>query len=111
MSERSSLSEKFHLLAEELPWKHVGYKIFSRWVASDQAFFIVRRFGALNARVVLSLQDEIVELEEQLDAMDEHASNLPDDTVHNGSFRVDPLDARKKLVRDTLPEKLAKYST
>jgi hypothetical protein len=48
------------------PWKYVGYKTFSRWMASDSAFLVVRRFGALNARIALSMQDEIVQLEEQL---------------------------------------------
>jgi len=46
------------------PWKYIGCKVFSRWVASDSSFFILYRFGALNTRVALSLQDEIVQLEE-----------------------------------------------
>jgi hypothetical protein len=51
---------------QKLPWKYIGHKVFSRWIASDQTFFVMRRFGALNARVALSLQDEIVELEANL---------------------------------------------
>jgi len=97
----------------EKPWKYVGYKVFSRWMASDQTFFIMRRFGALNARVALSLQDEIVELEEQLDFMDKEYSSPDVADVNNGSFRDDPFIGpgdRLDLVRNILPEKLAKYS-
>ncbi|KAI9764896.1 MAG: hypothetical protein M1839_005690 [Geoglossum umbratile] len=95
----------------EKPWKHVGYKVFSRWIASDQTFLIVRKFGALNARVALSLQDEIAELEEKLDTMDQVYSSTNVD-VNNGSFREDPFtepDDRQELVRKILPGKLAKY--
>jgi len=39
-------------------------------MASDSAFMVVRRFGALNTRIALSLQDEIVQLEQELDDID-----------------------------------------
>jgi len=52
------------------------------------------QFGALNVRVILALQDEIVQLEEQLDAMDKAfgRKNLEivhpkPDTINNGTFR------------------------
>lgn len=110
--------EKHRKVVEERerkqPWKYIGYKVFSRWMASDQTFFILRRFGALNARVALSLQDEIVELEEKLNFMDKEYSSTEWPDVNNGSFRDDPFaniqDDRGNLVRNTLPEKLAKYS-
>jgi hypothetical protein len=97
----------------EQPWKYVGYKVFSRWMASDRAFFIVRRFGALNARVALSLQDEIAELEEKLDFMDREYSSPDRPDLNNGSLRDDPFveeGDRRQLVREILPQKLAKYS-
>ena len=52
------------------PWKYVGYKAFSEWAASDNDFFVLRRFGALNTRVILKLQDEISELEEELEKLE-----------------------------------------
>src|SRR5262245_28352186 len=68
---RTSSAESVSVKEEkEKPWKYIGYKVFSRWIASDPAFFVVRRFATLNARVALSLQDEIVQLEEKLDYMD-----------------------------------------
>jgi hypothetical protein len=51
--------------ARHNPRKYTGYRVFSRYVASDQAFFIVRRFGTLNARVLLAMQDEIAALEDK----------------------------------------------
>lgn len=93
------------------PWKYVGYRILSRWLASDDAFFMVRRFGALNARVALSMQDEIVQLEEQLDTIDRALSRPDvDKSINNGSFRHDVSKERVKLVKETIPEALTKYS-
>lgn len=57
------------------PWKYAGYRVFSRFMASDDAFLIVRRFGNLNARIALSLQDDIVLLEQQLDNLEKGQRN------------------------------------
>ena len=93
------------------PWKYTGYRIFSRWMATDNAFLIVRRFGNLNARVALSMQDEIVQLEEQLNLIDEAVCGKELDwRMNNGSFREDPISARRDLIRNELPKKLAEYS-
>jgi hypothetical protein len=99
---------------KEKPWKYVGYKVFSRWVASDPSFFVLRRFGTLNARVALSLQDEIAQLEERLDHMDKTYSDRDTEDANNGTFRDEPFsngkDDRSELVRKVLPGKLATYS-
>jgi hypothetical protein len=99
---------------KEKPWKYIGYKVFSRWVASDPSFFVLRRFGTLNARVALSLQDEIAQLEERLDHMDKTYSDRYTTDAHNGTFRDEPFsngtDDRLELVREVLPKKLAAYS-
>lgn len=72
---------------------------------------MVRRFGALNARGALSMQYEIVQLEEQLDVIEEALSRQDIDTlIQNGSFRRDPVKDRDELVKSILPEKLTKYS-
>jgi hypothetical protein len=94
----------------KLPWKYIGYRVFSKWMASDQSFFIARRFGALHTRAVLSMQDELVRLEEELDSMDKDYSrkDVPD-AVTNGSFRRDPFEDRRNLVQKELPKKLAEY--
>lgn len=80
-------------------------------MASDQAFFILRRFSTLNTRVLLAMQDEIVELEDRLNFMDEEYSRRDySEPVDNGTFRDDPFNDRRKLVQEILPEKLARYS-
>jgi hypothetical protein len=89
--------------------KYVGYRVLSKWIASDSAFFALRRFGTLNARVALSMQDEIVRLEEELEDMDKTYSEISG-PVDNGSFRDDPFDDRRTMVESTLPEKLTRYS-
>ncbi|KAI1452546.1 hypothetical protein F4805DRAFT_447137 [Annulohypoxylon moriforme] len=59
---------------DECPWKYIGYKDFTAYVATDRDFFAVRRFGRLHTRALLTLQDQTVELEERLDEMDERLS-------------------------------------
>lgn len=99
----------------QAPWKYVGYRIFSRWLASDSAFLMVRRFGALNARVALSMQDEIVQLEKDLDGIDNTLCQKEMDwRIQNGSFREDAsislFEDRDKLVKKTIPDALTRYS-
>jgi hypothetical protein len=93
------------------PWKFTGYRIFSRWMATDNAFLILRRFGNLNARIALSMQDDIVQLEEKLDAIEKILCSKDQDwRLNNGSFREDPISARRELIKKELPQKLAEYS-
>jgi hypothetical protein len=111
---RPSSTESVSLKEEqEKPWKYVGYKVFSRWIASDPSFFVLRRFGTLNARVALSLQDEIAELETKLDFMDKRYSSRDVDDLHNGSFRDESFlreGDRQTLITEVLPQKLTTYS-
>lgn len=67
-SMRSNLPSDYH----KKPWKYAGYRDFSSFVASDNNFFILRRFSTLSARVLLALQDELVELEDQLNVIVSH---------------------------------------
>jgi len=92
-------------------WKRIGYRIFSRFIASEQAFFMVRRFGALNARVALALQDEITQLEDRLNWLDEYdVDHVPDKDYNNGTFRDDLNEKRKALMQQEIPKKLMEYS-
>jgi hypothetical protein len=122
ISQESSYSESTRKLCQpypdfntadrkSLPWKFEGYRVFSKWIASDESFFIVRHFGALNARVILSLQDEIVELEDRLRVMDEETSRkAAPKTLHNGTFRLDGYQQRKELLTGQITDKLRRYS-
>lgn len=93
------------------PWKYTGYRVFARWMAAEQELFIVRRFGALNTRVILALQDEITQFEQRLDMIDmEYSRKARDLSTNNGSFRSDQSEERRELIQDILPSKLLKYS-
>jgi hypothetical protein len=81
-------------------------------MASDEAFFIVRRFSTLNTRVLLAMQDEISMLEEHLNFMDEEYSRKDyTEDVDNGTFRDEAFADRRDMIQRVLPEKLMRYST
>lgn len=83
---------------EKKPWKYLGYQSFSTFVASDNDFFILRKFGALSARVLLALQDQLSELEEKLEALERSARDINTPDVHNGSFRHETCRERAALI-------------
>ena len=95
------------LLARQ-PWKFYGYKAFSAWSASDNDFFAIRRFGALNTRVILKWQDDICRLEEKLAKIDDENSQVDGIRVNNGSFRKD-IKGRNEILENCFT-KLKQYS-
>jgi hypothetical protein len=107
----SALSEITKGDVELKPWKYIGYRGFSSFVASDNDFFFLRRFGTLHARVLLALQDEITVLEDRLRALDVLASRKCAPDRHNGSFRFDKTECpeRTGLMWD-IYQKLGQYS-
>lgn len=90
------------------PWKFIGYNGYAQFIASDNDFLVLRRFGTLSTRVALSLQDEICELEERLEECDAVYSSRDAQDVNNGTFR-DDLPDRKELLR-TIAKKISYYS-
>lgn len=94
------------------PWKYTGYKKYAWFLASDDDFLIFRRFGTLNARILLLLQDEICVAEAKLKSLDEEYSQKTAPRQHNGSFRKESVQQteRKTLLLE-IKEKLKEYST
>jgi hypothetical protein len=92
-----------------IPRKYTGYRGFASFVASDTDFFVLRRFDKLNARVLLTLQDQLATLEERLEELDNKysARNAPD--IDNGTCRGDQPD-RTELI-DQISVKVREYST
>ncbi|KXH48272.1 hypothetical protein CNYM01_11880 [Colletotrichum nymphaeae SA-01] len=90
------------------PWKYIGYKGYSRLVASEDDFFLLRKFGVLNARVALVLQDEIVCLEESLDKLDNEYSKKTAAKFNNSTIRRDVPD-RSEILK-AICDKLPKYN-
>ena len=91
------------------PWKYEGYPGFSKWMASSDDFFLCRRFGELNARAILLMQDRIARKEEELHRMDCDAQNGPDDLGDSSSLRFEPRMEREKLLDELIPM-LQQYS-
>lgn len=90
------------------PWKFIGYKGYTEFISSEDDWFVLRRFGTLNVRVALALQDEISVLEEQLEELDGSYSQRESPDRHNGRFRGDVEDRR--ALTELISDKLYKYS-
>ena len=84
---------------DEKPWKYTGYQSFSAFVASDNDFFILGRFGALSAQVLLSLQDQISRVEQDLEVLEKRVRERDAPDIHNESFRQEAEKCRENLVR------------
>ncbi|KAL8745122.1 MAG: hypothetical protein Q9190_002705 [Brigantiaea leucoxantha] len=69
-------------------------------MASDDDFFVLRRFGKLGARVVLRLQNEIAQLEDDLQAEDAFCMRQENPKLDNGTFALDPSERRKKIMEE-----------
>jgi hypothetical protein len=80
-----------------LPGKYEGYKELSRWMASSDDFFIIRRFQSSNALVILYMQYRIVGIEDRLNEIHERIEK-EDFETRNSSFlwdeRFEPERAR-----------------
>ena len=75
------------------------------WMASDDDFFVIRRFEKLGARVALLMQNQIVQLEDALRAEDTSCTIARGD---NGTFIGDPRP-RRQQVMDDLVWRLERY--
>lgn len=91
------------------PWKEIGYRGFSAFLASDNEFLIFRRFGSLNTRLLLYSQDKIAVLEEALEALEANHAREGAIDIHNGSFRQEALPERKRLLEE-LNTEVRQYS-
>lgn len=78
-------------------------------MASSNDCFALRRFTSLNVRVLLKLQNNVVELERRLDEMDNFSMNLPPHEGGCASFRLDANSPREELL-DEIEAALEKYS-
>jgi hypothetical protein len=108
-NQRKSKSRQAHPFPQPKPWKEIGYRGFSAFLASDNDFLVFRRFGAINARLLLYLQDEIVVLEEELEELEAECMAKNADDIHNGSFRQEALPERTEIL-EALNVKVRQYS-
>ncbi|KAL4883560.1 hypothetical protein BJY04DRAFT_216383 [Aspergillus karnatakaensis] len=81
------------------PRKYIGYPELTKWLAIEGNGFMFRRFDRLAVRAILKLQDELVEIEKQIDAIDEERTKPESGDVDNGTLRGDPHQERKELLQ------------
>lgn len=100
LQERPAAWEPSQEDIDQKAWKYAGYRSFCEFVSSDEDFFVLRRFGALSARVLLELQDQLARLEERLETTEQQLrqNDVPD--VHNGSFRQETQAQRKEIISE-----------
>lgn len=84
-------------------WQYHGYPALSRWMASANDFFILRRFSPLQARSLLYLQNEIAQLDRSLNDWDMYAKKRPKGTGQSGSLSEDPCTERTSLIKKAIP--------
>ena len=82
-----------------------GYPVFSKWVASDDDFFVLRKFGTVSARVTLMMQDRI---ECSIRELEERDNECQEKGKHNGTFRYDE-DRQRQHTLEKLSWQLGKY--
>ncbi|KAJ4203840.1 hypothetical protein NW759_015042 [Fusarium solani] len=90
------------------PWKFIGYRGYTEFLSSEDDWFVLRRFGALNVRMALALQDEISVLEDELRELDENYSQRESPDRHNGRFRGDAED--RSALTELISDKLYRYN-
>ncbi len=79
-------------------------------MASDDDFFVIRKFGCASARATLFLQDQITQLEEELQYQDDLCRQAPKEDADCGTFRHDHWPRRNQILAD-LASKLERYRT
>ncbi|KAL8946906.1 MAG: hypothetical protein Q9222_006760 [Ikaeria aurantiellina] len=72
-------------------WRYRGYAAMTTWMASDDDFFVVRRFGKLAARVALLMQNRLTQLEDIIHTEDIRCMNERGD---NGTLDHDRYPRR-----------------
>jgi hypothetical protein len=76
--------------SNEPAYKAQGYQAFSKWMASDNDFFVFRRFESLNANTILWMQYRIAELEARLEQLHKEVeTSEKSHNLRNSSFKWD----------------------
>ncbi|KAK7994535.1 hypothetical protein PG991_016123 [Apiospora marii] len=104
----SQVNEPSEQDVADKPWKYVGYRGYSEFKSSDDDLLVFRRFSVLNTRILLSLQDKVCALEQELMETDMRYAAKDADDFHNGTFREDLPDRRELL--EEIANTLAQYN-
>jgi hypothetical protein len=99
------------LLHAEAGREHSGRSLhpeLTSFVTSDESLFILRRFSRLSARILLALQDEIVQLENKLDEIDRLPAHPTSASMSNSTLKNDTDQDRRGYMKEA-EEKLKRY--
>ncbi|KAF7185725.1 hypothetical protein HII31_12956 [Pseudocercospora fuligena] len=90
---------------QNVAWQYHGYPSLSRWMASSNDFFVLRKFSTLSARSLLYLQNEIAQREKKLEGWDlvSMTGPLEDGNCDTGSFAFDESRERGQAMRELIP--------
>jgi hypothetical protein len=83
-----------------------GYMRLAKWMAGCDDFFVIRKFSALTAFVLLKVQDDLVQLERKIGELD---LNQGEAGIAGESFRGDNRDELSRLVDGEVLPKLKVY--
>jgi hypothetical protein len=108
-SSKPSVDEKARF---DQAWKYEGYQELSKWMASDDDFFVIRRFESLNANTILWMQHHIARLEQELAEIHKNIEDSkPEDNLVNSSFNWDAkYMPRRNQILGELSRQLLHYS-
>ena len=84
-------------------YQYAGYPELSRWMASSQDFFLLRRYSALAARSLLYLQHRIAKIEIELTNLDEKSMMNQDGYAGIDTIDHDTEPGRQILIDQALP--------
>lgn len=87
----------------------IGYPRLAAFVNSDENFQIYRRFGFLQARTLLDIQNELGLLEKELDKLDRSETYDFFGRTYKGALDTARPDRRPRILAD-LEKKLLDYS-
>lgn len=85
-------------------YKYIGYPGLCQFMASDNDFFVLRRFGDLNVRVLLDMQHDIQQQENRLLELDQKCKEDPNPWAKMDSLAWDknaghPFPERAAILR------------
>lgn len=80
---------------------HLGYPSLAAFLDSDESFMMYRRFGYLQARLLLDKQHRMSKLEEELQELDNEIKeagdeNLPEKKNFHNTVDLDPELAERR---------------
>jgi len=85
-----------------------GYPRLAALLDSDEKFMLYRRFGFLQARILLNKQDELRELEKDLDRLDK-VDEGKDPSLLKSREKDDAANGRRKKLLYDIEEKFKEY--